>query len=107
MEISWHIDNNRILAFGLKYKKKLKFFHGNHEELFKLKEFLEGRTFFDSVKNFYQPVCLIGKGGSAMVIILLFKSIFRFTKSSMYSIIQKNMPSNAIAIFNYLKIRWM
>ncbi|CAK59826.1 unnamed protein product (macronuclear) [Paramecium tetraurelia] len=73
-KIFWSIEKDRQLSqFGFEYKGSVKYFVAKDEELRKLKSHLRNRVMFKDVSDFYQPMKLLGKGGSSKVYLVLDK----------------------------------
>ncbi|CAD8113947.1 unnamed protein product [Paramecium sonneborni] len=73
-KIFWSIEKDRQLSqFGFEYKGSVKYFVGKDEELRKLKSHLRNRVMFKDVSDFYQPLKLLGKGGSSKVYLVVDK----------------------------------
>jgi hypothetical protein len=54
-----------LLAFGVNYKKNIKFFHSSNENLENLRKLFSNIVVFDNIRDFYTPNCILGRGGSA------------------------------------------
>ncbi|CAD8076412.1 unnamed protein product [Paramecium sonneborni] len=68
-KIHWVTKNKTTILeqFGFQYKGKIKYFYGQSTDLYKLKDCMQGQIMYKEISDFYQPLSLLGKGGSAKV----------------------------------------
>ncbi|CAD8122521.1 unnamed protein product [Paramecium sonneborni] len=60
-------EHEQLCCFGILYKKRIKWFWGDHTELNNLKMYLSNRVFFGNISIFYESTQIIGSGASSKV----------------------------------------
>ncbi|CAD8118684.1 unnamed protein product [Paramecium sonneborni] len=66
--IHWVKNNSRVLTqFGIEYKGTVKYFTAPEQELKIFKRIVKNKIMYREVSDFYQPLKLLGKGGSSKV----------------------------------------
>ncbi|CAK69342.1 unnamed protein product (macronuclear) [Paramecium tetraurelia] len=59
--------SNEIEQFGFLYKEHFKYFYANPNIILQLKELLACKVMFKEISEFYQPISMLGRGGSSKV----------------------------------------
>ncbi|CAK88366.1 unnamed protein product (macronuclear) [Paramecium tetraurelia] len=66
-KVYWYTEQQRIHAFGIIVKKKVKFFKGNHKELEEMRRLIGGKIVFDGIVNLFKCSNQIGEGADSKV----------------------------------------
>lgn len=76
--IQWTINPKTIdiVQFGFTFKGKLKHFNAASSDLQKLRQALKARIMFRDISDFYQPLSMLGRGGSSKVLNLYIVGVF-------------------------------
>ncbi|CAD8047743.1 unnamed protein product [Paramecium primaurelia] len=66
-KIYWYTEQQKIHAFGIIVKKKVKFFKGNHKDLEEMRRLIGCKIIFDGIVNLYKCNNQIGEGADSKV----------------------------------------
>ncbi|CAD8057228.1 unnamed protein product [Paramecium sonneborni] len=63
-----------VEQFGFLYKEQFKYFYANPNIILQLKELMACKTMFKEISDFYQPISMLGRGGSSKVYLVMKKN---------------------------------
>ncbi|CAD8144132.1 unnamed protein product [Paramecium pentaurelia] len=66
-KVYWYTEQQKIRAFGIIVKKKVKFFKGNHKDLEEMRKIIACKVLFDGIVSMYKCNRQIGEGADSKV----------------------------------------